>query len=178
MRFKVIGCPKSGTQYATRFYRTLGLDVAHEALASQGGVGWNLVWFTEEFDHVFHQVRDPRSCIFNLGQMDEGCCGLVQKHTDVAIAGDAILCGVKWWLVWNEHCESRAQMTYRVEDLKPDTELLKELASKLGFDPSTAPVIPHRVKGVSETQRIEMADIPEPYRSEVIKMAQRYGYDV
>ena len=50
----IIGCPRSGTSWLTKVLRhEWGLDVGHEKMNKDGGVGFNLI-----NDHFGHEVGD------------------------------------------------------------------------------------------------------------------------
>ena len=71
MGHKVVGfgCPRSGTKYTVKVLRELlGLDVGHERLSKDGGIGWGFARWPGVADCgvAIHLVRDPLLVISSI----------------------------------------------------------------------------------------------------------------
>ena len=185
-------CPKSGTQYCARWFRALGYNFAHEDLKKDGGVGWNMSFKGpgpprcldnyklqyKDFKHILHQVRNPLHTIQSLGGMDHLTINNVQKIIG-PLPKPRILRGAQFWLKWNQMCSNPAQFTYKVEDLKPNTETTHKIAKLMNFDPNQVKQMPKRLGGKHETRIITLNDITDTtLKNQIAELATQYGYKI
>jgi len=149
-RVLITGCGRSGTRYMTFVLRRLGLDVPHERLGRDGMASWTMAVEAAErpygpasdavqFEHVFHQVRDPLAVIRSVETFGPDSWAFVYAHTSCRPEDPPLVRGAKYWLHWNDHAERLACWRYRVEDV---ASALPDLCARLGvaFRPVAARV--------------------------------------
>lgn len=184
--FVVLACSRSGTKYAAKFYRRLGFDFNHEKIGEDGGVGWNVSLpgcvADDDFDVVLHQVRNPVNVIQSLPTHNKCMWGVLSRHLGPFHKEKLIRC-VQYWVAMNRNCEARAQMTYRVEDLKKGTETVKRLSGLLGFDSNAVPEMGTRVNSRRNRKRqyiklrfSRVREFSGELYDELCDMMCRYGY--
>jgi hypothetical protein len=155
----VIGCGRSGTSYTTKIFKEIGLDLAHERLGKFGTCSMYMVTpITDcsivnkgqkegihhgecrskiEFEHVWHQVRDPLKCIDSLAKSFTRKVRVwTGEQVGVTLPGrsDQLQCSsedklhwaMNYWYTNNLLCQSQAEWTYRLEDY-PWSEMLTRL---------------------------------------------------
>lgn len=191
----VTGCARSGTRYTAFILRDCGLDVGHEWVFPDGLTSWLMAVDCDEcpwgatpsanfrFKHVFHQVRHPLKVIASVyvNEPPESwefiCRHVPQIH---ATDSDLVKCA-KYWYFWNLKAESKAEYTYRIENI--ENELL-ELSRRAGYDLTQANL--NVVAKDTNTRRtpIELTwevleeSIPYQLFFDIQMMALRYGYKI
>jgi hypothetical protein len=191
MRFLVVTHPRGGVHYATRFFNSLGYDLTAGQLTEDGGVGWGYtgklreVKFKQQFDVILHQVRSPLDSVYNIGTLDYRTSHAMSMALNKFLPADStcayqrIKKGMLVWHPWNQLCERTAQLTYRVEDLRPGTDTLNTLAELLGFDPDAAKEIPtHWDANGYATNWDVLHKLDYGLAVKTEEMAIRYGYDI
>jgi hypothetical protein len=157
-RFVVTGCPRSGTKYTARLFRTLGISCGHEAVfgTGQGEAREPIDWSGFVGDSswlavpclpldgviVLHQVRDPLEfarSIAGIGFLDDPDPPRLTRKQRVAVVRryapevfepeTPVERAALFWDAWNRRAETHAAITYRLEDL--DEELLVRLGRLL-----------------------------------------------
>lgn len=145
-RLLIVGCPRSGTKYATTVWRRSGVPIGHEYVDDCGTCSWLFAvdadqypYFPWEppkgrcahvgerrsqflFDLCWHQIRQPLRSIGSIALV----LGLDQwawlrESTTIELARaskrtDPILLAMQLWVQWNRLCAEQADWTYRVED--------------------------------------------------------------
>lgn len=192
-RLLILGCGRSGTRYVTKVLGRLGLRIGHETPGRDGMASWMSVGREEDIrahDVVWHQVREP------VGVVASFCTVMRRTWTYVCDVeprvprGDPLLLrSMKYWLYWNDLCESAADRTYRVEAVM---DVLPLLAGELGVEltgsaleaAGNVPKNDHtRQQGhaVSDTYPdISWGDLEAADASIAARMraqAERYGYE-
>ena len=189
----ITGCARSGTAYVARVLRDCGLDVGHEKDASFGLVSWPMTVDTPQrlwgppsgryrFKHIFHQVRHPLKTIASFHLANELSWRYVFKHIpEIKLNDKMIVRCAKYWVYWNLKAEKRAEWTYRVEDME---KALPEMSRRLGV-PLDASVLKNiskhyhqRPYHVHLTWEILHRTLKEELYTKVVRLAERYGYDV
>lgn len=126
MKLLILSCRCSGTQFTAKLLRKANLDFGHEIIRKNGVIGWSCVGqedaFFKDFDYILHQVRNPRDVIRTLPPRNDFSWNYVKKILGKNIPKNELERNLWFWTEWNKLCESRAQLTYRVEDL-PTMEL-------------------------------------------------------
>lgn len=126
----ITGCSRSGAIYTTRLLRGSGLDINNEFMGSYGTVSWLMAadvnWMPwgplsqrYQFDHIFHQVRDPIKVIQSLyNEPPNAIWNWIAYAIPKINSWDSLLTKcAKYWYYWNLMAEAKAEWTYRVEDL-------------------------------------------------------------
>jgi len=195
----VVGCPRSGTRFMRTLLRGQKIDVGHEALKDDGAV--SCFYAVEDyhypgkhyrndetkqyrslntFDHVWHQVRDPRCVIPSMVKgLQPAFWHWQEKHT--WIPGDAQppeLRAMLFWLHWNRMIDAIQQAYYRYRIEAIDSEWPK-MRSLLGLPEIPLPVIPRNI-GTSKAPPMtweQMKAFDEKTFSEVRELASVYGYE-
>jgi len=126
----ITGCPRSGTHYIATVLRKLGLDVGHECIRHDGVVDCRATfgWYDNyEFEHVFHQVRNPLVVISSLSVQGNLLGAFVPPKILEFIAKEkkiesyrnltARQANMHLWLYSTEMAEEMAEWTYRIESI-------------------------------------------------------------
>jgi hypothetical protein len=189
----IVGCGRSGTRYASKVLKAAALDVGHERPGADGMANWRSVACEEDLrshDVVWHQVREPLGVIASfhtvMGRSWDFVC---QVEPRVPRSDPVLLRCMKYWLYWNELCESAADRTYRVESF---LEGLPAMAGALGRELSQADLeaarkVPrndhtrrrgHKVSGSYPVLSWGDLVAAEPdVAAEIGDQAKRYGYE-
>lgn len=189
MRFAVLSCSRSGSTYASVFFKQLGFDFGHESLREDGGVGWPLLMVVERefFDVVLHQVRNPWDAIASMPTHVESMWKKIYRFLGEEMPKGRPERCLKYWIEWNKRCEEIASMTYRVEDLRRGTTLVDEMSRMLCFRIGAVPEVSRTTNSRRKMhgRRYLGADTKEYFRKnnfllycEAMELCERYGYDV
>lgn len=116
----VIGCPRSGTKFTSKVFRSSGFDVGHERMGKSGTSDWKqLEERIPDSAVVLHQVRHPLECMTSLQTIQDcsfdrliRCTGVAGIHFD---PDNRVETCARVWLFYNAQCEAIADITYRVE---------------------------------------------------------------
>lgn len=138
-RLLITGCGRSGTKYVTHLLRRLGLDVPHERMGADGIASWAMavdadavVWGVSprdyDFEHVFHQVRDPREVIASATTFKPRSWDFICAHTPVPADDPVVLRAAKYWYYWNLEAEKIAGWRYRIDAL---ADVFEEFCARL-----------------------------------------------
>lgn len=126
----IIGCPRSGTLFAARYFiKHFKMKIGHERIDKDGVSAWMMAVEPKNlgypwgycksdilFSHTLHQVRHPVKTISSLFSIHNRSWLFIEDHID--ISGMSMLeKAMKFWLEWNNICESKADYTYRLEDI-------------------------------------------------------------
>ena len=142
---------------------------------------------------ILHQVREPLACIGSLTGWAlpsfpnmQGSGGEYVNRYLGWTCSDQITASARYWVQWNEMCErGRSYLRYRVEDAGP--ELLHDLLAFVGESLSLSTIqrayrtvepLSYRGHGRRAPVELDWSDIPDPERSQVKRLAERYGYEV
>lgn len=142
-RLLITGCGRSGTKYVTHLLRRLGLDVPHERMGADGIASWAMavdadavVWGVSprdyDFEHVFHQVRDPRQVIASATTFKPRSWDFICAHTPVPADDPVVLRAAKYWYYWNLEAEKIAGWCYRIDAL---ADVFEEFCARLHLTP-------------------------------------------
>jgi len=185
----ITGCGRSGTLYITRVLRQLGLNIGHETARTNdpkpaGNVSWYLAPIVDPTKYfVIHQVRHPVRVIASLWTLGNPSWEYIYKHAP-SISPDSprLLQGMQYWVEWNKMAEAKASVRFRIEDLSMDLEKLCEL---LGLLPNYGAL--SKVPNDTNTRRhhagyrkvtwLDLQAQDEALCTEIMQMAERYGYD-
>jgi hypothetical protein len=193
-RLLIIGCGRSGTRYVSKVLGRCGLKMGHERPGENGMASWVSLCRPgeiEEYDFVFHQVREPLGVISSFQTvMNRSWRKIYDAEPRIDREEPKLLRCMKYWLYWNQLCEEKARKTYRVENIR---KALPEMLELMGVPPTEdvlneakqVPTNDHtRVKGhkVSDTYKavtwddLECEDII--ICTQIRDQAIRYGYDI
>jgi hypothetical protein len=190
----VIGCGRSGTRYASKVFRAVGLDVGHEEDGRDGRIDWKCVHSPPEvfggYSLVLHQVRHPLRVIESFHSASKGSWGWVARADPGIVSRPLLRSCARYWVRWNLAAEEEADWTYKVEDL---IGVLPRIMESCGLDPSFVdmpsvlgiPATDHTRRGTEKYgSRIPLLTVdrlrecaPEEV-VEILRMAVRYGYDL
>jgi hypothetical protein len=179
----IIGAPRSGTVYVQQCLNWLGMDLGHENIAADGGVGYNLAEQGErkkrgvelyDVGMVCHLLRHPCHVIPSI----DANLGHDFVHFDSTYGGTA-----GWWYYWNQMCnvvlanakQAGCQtMTFRVEDAVEDAEdVLPFIARECGARKAEHKFPKHISRTTNhgkEYEPWEWCDLPGPVK----EYAQRW----
>ena len=173
-RVLIMATPRSGTLYVHKVLQGFGLDVGHERLRSDGGVGYNLINDYGEltrFDHIVHVVRDPRDCIASIAA-NFGRYSWIASHRSPAA----------YWFSLNDRIDWVLELARQEPDLTVDRlrienseTALASLARLMGADPAPdffPSIQAHETNHRKEYDPYSWDDLSQDVR----EMATRYGY--
>jgi hypothetical protein len=195
-RFLLItGCGRSGTAYIQEFLSASGMGITHEkTMGDHGCVSWLMAADCDwapwgplsrkyAFDHIFHQVRAPIKVIQSLYNFPPLATWkwIATIIPEIQLSDPPLTKAAKYWYYWNLMAESKAEWTYRIEDIDTAYE---EMSRRLGV-PLTAKVLktipknkntrgePNRVI----TWKILHNELDRDLFHKVRDLAIRYGYN-
>lgn len=190
----ITGCARSGTQYVAMALTASGIEIGHEQMKSAGVSKWDLATNPKEarnkrwinlhnfqFDHIFHQVRDPLKVISSVYVTeDRQSWNYILKHTpEIDIRDSHLIKCAKYWYYWNLKAEELAEWTYRLEDLD---QLWEEYGRRLGkpINAQAINAISKKTNTAGDPKRFTWYDLEKELDSELYhnirKLAQKYGY--
>lgn len=139
----IVATGRAGTKWSARAWQKMGLDVGHEYVGKHGSVtrffavdGTDHPSFPNEspknrmahqgerrsdfeFEHIWHQVRHPLTCITSLSlafprsafEWYSRYIDINPKHPDIRFTA------MQFWLKWNELCAEHATMSFQIEEI-------------------------------------------------------------
>jgi len=189
----IIGCGRSGTTYTSQLFKAFGYSIGHESLERHGISSWCLVpdtaercWgpTSQELRRLriprVHQVRHPLNVIASISTATERSWQFIANFIPIDADDSITLKGMKYWLYWNQLAETRAELTYRVEDID---SVLPDLFQIARFNESCSDTrliskvpknINRRDHGSLTWQAIEAEDAS--MTKQIRELATRYGY--
>jgi len=184
--FLITGCGRQGTKYIAKALSMCGLDVRHESVGTDGTVSSFYCFESDTYpgDHivprpsfnlVLHQVRNPLDTISSIqtGMSWNWTC----KFLPVGAEDELVKRCCYNWLVFNEHAEKQAAMTYQIEKLE---NVWGELQNLIGFNKPYKNIerLPRNINTRRHTN-LNWCDIkraaPEIYE-DIVLASERYGY--
>jgi hypothetical protein len=202
-RFVVTGCPRSGTGYTAKLFRTLGVSCGHESVfGRRQGLGREPIdWSGFVGDSswlavpclpvdgvvVLHQVRDPLEFVRSitgigfLGDeprpMRKRFVQVVRRHAPEVFKPETeVERAALLWRIWNERAEAHATITYRLEDM--DEQLLVRLGRLIEL-PIREDAARRALAALSKRVNTRRRDETVSYATiapTVAELATRYGY--
>lgn len=206
LRFVVVGTGRCGTTFTATALQRAGIAVDHEAVFTKAGpqqvtnlegdVSWMAVPYLARFQGaVLHQVREPLAVIDSLldlglfaspftDEIHRPWRNFLEQH--FSLCGDPLTDAMRFYVQWNERCETHASLRLRIEDQSP---LIAKFAEDLY--PGKGALVEDHLARVSrrinsrEERRVERTravglsarDLPHgEYRDALLAMAERYGY--
>ena len=131
-QFVIIGCPRSATGYASKFFQHNGLQVGHEILGKHGISSWCIVpggdhkLFGPSFNEViqkcpenkiYHQVRNPVDTINSLMTISKQSMDYIASFISLPETYTKLQKCMLIWMEWNRMAEEMASTTYFIEDI-------------------------------------------------------------
>ena len=141
----ICGCTRSATTYTAVLLKKLGLEVAHERLARDGTVSFELavdesLWIPNHSQlfsssKIFiHQVRHPLKVIKSNQFLNEKTTWkFIYKHIDAEPSEPILLRCAKYWYYWNILIENRSDWRFKIEDID---DVFYELCNRVGVKPN------------------------------------------
>lgn len=189
----VVGCPRSGTTFMNKVLNTYNVQVGHETDGKRGIVSWlftanskNPAWGPRpadyKFKHIFHQVRHPLKCIATMHLVVSKAWEYIAREVpEINLEESRLVCCAKMWVYWNLKAEKRAEMTYRVENIR---EALPDISQRIGtpLDPQILETISTKTHASKHNYVVTWEDLHnvlEPaFYKKLVLLAKRYGYQV
>ena len=126
----IIGCGRAGT---LRTASIIGkhFNFKHEKIGINGGIGWNLlspiyVNKTISFDNIWHQIRNPLKNIGSMCTHNRWIFDTIGKILNIKFENNVLHNSMLLWYEYNRFCESKAKLTYKVEDMIPNSPISAE----------------------------------------------------
>jgi hypothetical protein len=138
------------------------------------GYPWGSCDEDASFKTILHQVRHPLNVISSLQAIHNRSWMFIQDHIDLNGLSE-LERRMKFWLSWNDICESVADLTYRVEDIERVSLRISRIIG-----------IPYTKSDVDTTTNSRKHDIltwrdlraaNHDLCHEVIGRATKYGYE-
>lgn len=199
----ITGCGSSGTTWVAALLRHNRIDVTHDESLGSDGIVTNAcnhrhvsvfdlgdvalhdhVMMTvpiRYFAHRIHLVRDPRRTIGSVIQKWRGYGDIwpqIRADVDGLDLDDpfSFANGMRYWVAWNEMCESITSHRFRVEDLTVNPEpLFGAIGRDFRRSLVTKGVASSGVPGYPSWDDLAMVD--ESLARRTRDLAARYGYD-
>ena len=125
-KFIIIGCPRSGTGYASKFF-----NIGHECVNDNGISSWCLVKsppslgpsleeVQNEFPKVpiYHQIRNPIDTISSFTSMSKKAWDYFDTQLELDPKSSKLKRGMKIYYEWNQLAKSIADFTYRLDEIE------------------------------------------------------------
>lgn len=220
----ILATGRSGTLYVSKVFRKAGMDLGHEAVGQYGTCSMYFIpprtdvssindgqkvkiHYQEDrsqfqFEHVWHQVRDPLKTIDSLAKSftlkvrrwTAAYCGAQLPGTSGisrATLEDKLQWAMWYWIKGNLMAQTQARWTYRLEEL-PWKEMMRRLDEppqplpKVGVTTNRGLRFAFKSREASEEVRRTMYDttwgllrrIDRPLADVCAAMAAGYGYPV
>ena len=124
----VVGCPRSGTGYASKFF-----NIGHEELNKNGISSWCLVFnnvlygpnlqqvknfFKNSEVKIYHQVRNPLKVISSFQSMSPRAHDYFIKELNLSNLSSFLEKYIKIWVETNKKCELISEFTYQLENIE------------------------------------------------------------
>ena len=215
----VVACGRSGTKHIANFLRRSKLQIGHEQVKEGGVSSAFFVTYGSEagntspnvyqpyahkpaecpndfqFEHVWHQTRDP---LKTIGSVRDVHTGAIVRWSKELLGQDHIVEKLKHtleyaarhWLLVNEMSEEIAEWRYRVEDLE---DLYDEIKERLNLQREDCPDVSktmgrsyRTIMKFKPTQEIyndisyptweDLEEIDPKLRKAIQGKAKEYGY--
>jgi len=149
----VTGCGRSGTKSVAYLLRCGGLNVPHERRMGADGISswlfgvdsravpWGPAPEDYSFDYVVQLTRNPLLAIPSIATFNKRSWDYIKAHVPVSPSDPPLLKAAKYWLMWNELIETRAEARLRIEDMPAAIEPVCRLYG-LRFDYAKAGHVP------------------------------------
>ena len=189
----IIGCARSGTKYTSMLFKSYGYALGHEMLERHGICSWCLVpvttarcWGPSSWDlrsldlPVVHQVRHPLDVIASLSTEGSSSWSFINKFIPIDSNDSFLVNCMKYWYYWNKLAESKAKLTYRVDDMESVLPALFKIGGfdATRFDTSIVSSFPKNVNARYHAS-LTIADLEfedGKLTKEIIDLATRYGF--
>lgn len=190
----ILSCGGGGTHYTAACLQICGMDIGHEYIGEDGYVGWPLVegFYNfrgepineAEFEHIFHQVRNPLSVIktwMKTTDLKNHTWKFIRRSIPEIKEDDSLIeqCA-KYWYYWNKKAEKKAEWSFQVEHF---LDVFEEFEIRLGIvldiqKAKTIPINTYSWPGFSEeiTWDFLEKNLPDYLYRNIQEMAHSYGY--
>ena len=134
MSYIIIGCPRSGTGYASKFF-----NIGHEKINQNGISSWCLVNNPPLYGPslkevqikfpttaIFHQIRNPINTISSFNSMSNKAWEYFTNILNLNPLDSPLKKGMEIYFQWNTKAKEIANFTYKVEQIEqsfPDIKL-------------------------------------------------------
>ena len=196
----ITGCGRSGTTYVSKLLSEAGLELLHHDVGPDGSVDWCLAVTSDVplpwgkkgrssadyvFDRVLHQVRAPLAVISSSMTIKDRSWDYISNFTSIEPQDSSIRKSMLYWLEWNRLAEAKADITYRVEQIK-DVSTWSALCSVLERPELVEQhdTLIGAIASDTNTRRDDYAPLTwddlrnedEALTAEILEQAERYGY--
>jgi hypothetical protein len=187
----ILSLGRSGTVYITDIFKSAGIELGHERLGKDGAVAWPFeVDFPGshlgyDYEHIFHQVRNPLSVIsswcYCFKNLSSDLWSRIRYETQEINRDDSLLVHcAKYYYFWNLRSEKLADWRYRIEDfdfLIPEFERRLEMRFNRDALSQISKMRNHCGDIVPEITWADLkSELPQELFIDLQEMARRYGY--
>lgn len=137
-KFIIIGCPRSGTGYASKFF-----NIGHERINDNGISSWCLVKnpplygpSLEEIQNkfpqvpIYHQIRNPVDTISSFLSMSENAWRYFTTQLELNPNTSKLKKGMQIYYKWNQLAKNIADFTYCLEEIETVFPHIKPFSNK------------------------------------------------
>lgn len=184
MKHIIIGCPRNGSTFISNALKINGLEVGHEKYKKDGISSWvlagendNTPWgpsLNEVINKIgnsdytiHHQIREPLSTISSITTISDKSWEYISKFVDLSQTNSSLHKSMLFWYEWNLRCESITNKRYKLIDYKQ--------YFNLEYDYENTKVN-SRKHTFYKLEDLFMED--KELCEKIIKMSQKYGYEI
>lgn len=138
MSYIIIGCPRSGTGYASKFF-----NIGHEKINQNGISSWCLVNNPPLYGPslkevqikfpttvIFHQIRNPINTISSFDSMSSKAWEYFTNILNLNPLDSLLKKGMEIYFQWNTKAKEIANFTYKVEQIEQSFPDIKPYLNK------------------------------------------------
>ena len=139
MSYIIIGCPRSGTGYASKFF-----NIGHEKINQNGISSWCLVNNPPLYGPslkevqikfpttaIFHQIRNPINTISSFNSMSNKAWEYFTNILNLNPLDSPLKKGMEIYFQWNTKAKEIANFTYKVEQIEQEIYEIDDTMKKL-----------------------------------------------
>lgn len=137
-KYIIIGCPRSGTGFASKFF-----NIGHEKINKNGISSWCLInnpplygpTITEVKNifpsiPIFHQIRRPIDTISSFMSMSDKAWVYFYKVLNLNPLDSKIKNGMEIYYQWNIRAKEISEFTYKLEEIEQTFANIKAYSNK------------------------------------------------
>lgn len=181
----IIGCGRSGTTLVSALLQSAGLDIPHEKSGSNGSVNWFKTslpkfYLKLRFKYLLHQTRNPLECMSSCQTIADKNWQKISRYIPIDNNESLTLKCAKYWYYWNKMAERKADLRYRIEDIREELPALLEFVGLAPSSPADFDLLDKAVNSRKDRyqpiawEQIETLDAD--LHKHCIALANVYGY--
>ncbi len=183
----ILAPSRSGTTYTAKLLQSAGLDIKHENIGKDGGIGWQFCantmynkkrtdWRDIEFDLVIQQTRHPLPTISSIITHEEGMMRFIAK--DIGTESTGLELAMRYWIEWTLRANEKAEFTYQVENMETVWPNLIKLICPEKKD-LTMPEIPQNTNSRKHDNLTwhDLFECNNDLAANILELSKKMGYE-